>query len=52
MSAVDEFDTARAAGLSAPRAGRWVAYLRMKAAKGEQPITLEEAVRQVQEADR
>lgn len=38
------------AGMTHKQAARWLAYLRMKAAKGEKPIELHEAVRQLEEA--
>lgn len=40
------FDEARAAGMSPERAGRWAAYVAMKAERGEEPITLTEALAQ------
>lgn len=38
------------AGLTPKEAARWLAYLAMKTRKGQGPITLHEAVRQVREA--
>lgn len=46
------FDQARSKGMTAEQAGRWVAYLDMKAAKGEPPVTLEEALAQIRLAKR
>lgn len=40
------FDEARAAGMSPERSGRWAAYVAMKAERGEEPITLAEALAQ------
>lgn len=40
------FNEALAAGLPVRSAARWPDYLAMKAARGEEPITLAEAVRQ------
>jgi len=47
MAHTSDHDKARAAGLTPKEAARWVAYLAMKARKGQQPISLDEAVRQV-----
>lgn len=47
MDNISMFDLARSEGMSAVTAARWVAYYRMKTARGEQPISLAEAVRQV-----
>jgi hypothetical protein len=41
------FDEAIASGMTPEQAGRWVAYVKMKHAAGEQPITLERAVVQL-----
>lgn len=47
---ITQFDAARAAGMTAVQAGRWVAYVEKKTAEGEEPITLVEAVAQIQRA--
>lgn len=41
-----EYDRALAAGLSTARAARWVAYLRMCAAEGREPLSLAQAAAQ------
>ena len=40
------FDIARAAGMSSERSGWWAAYVAMKAERGEEAITLAEALAQ------
>lgn len=47
---ITRFDEARAAGMTAEQAARWVAYVDQKAAKGEEPIALWEAVAQLERA--
>jgi hypothetical protein len=45
-----EHARARAAGMTPGQAARWIAYLERKAARGETPIDLHEAVRQLKAA--
>jgi hypothetical protein len=47
---ITRFDEARAAGMTAVQAARWVAYLDMKAERGEGVLTLDQAVRQLERA--
>lgn len=48
---ITRFDEARAAGMTAEQAARWVAYVDQKTAKGEEPIALWEAVAQLARAN-
>ena len=50
MTTIDEFNRARAVGFSPARAARWAAYVAMKLARGEKPITLGQAVIQAEAA--